>query len=66
MKNSGVVGIIILFIIGYAIMAIGIAGAVIGLAAGLFYLIRWIIKTIQENKLKSINRYRRLMRPNER
>lgn len=56
MKNSGVVGIIILFIIGYAIMAIGIAGAVIGLAAGLFYLIRWIIKTIQENKLKSINK----------
>lgn len=37
-------------------MAIGIAGAVIGLAAGLFYLIRWIIKTIQENKLKSINK----------
>lgn len=56
MKNSGVVGIIILFIIGYAIIAIGIASAVIGLAAGLFYLIRWIIKTIQENKLKSINK----------
>lgn len=58
MKNSGIVGIIILFIIGYAIMAIGVAVAIIGLAIGLFYLIRWITKTIHENNLKSINKSR--------
>lgn len=56
MKNSGIIGIIILFIIGYAIMAIGVVGAIIGLAAGLFYVIKWMIKTIHENRLKSINK----------
>lgn len=56
MKNSGIVGIIILFIIGYAIMAIGVVGAIIGLAAGLFYIIKWIIKTIHQNRLRLINK----------
>ena len=54
MKNSSVVGIILIFIIGYAIMTIGIGAALIGLVAGIFY----IIKTIRENRLRKINKKR--------
>lgn len=55
MKNSGVIGLIILFIIGYALIAIGAVAAIIGLGIGLSFLISWSIKTIKETKLRREN-----------
>lgn len=53
MRNSGIIGLIILAIICYAIIAIGIAAAIIVACIVLFYLIRWLINTIRDNKVKS-------------
>lgn len=56
MKNSGVIGLITLFVIGYALLAIGTAAAIIGLGIGLTFLIRWIVKTVKDNKLRKKNK----------
>lgn len=56
MKNSGVIGLIILFIIGYALIAIGAVAAIIGLGIGLSFLISWAVKTVREYRLRKENK----------
>lgn len=56
MKNSGVLGFVILAIICYAIMAIGVVAALVGFAIGIGFLIRWLTNTIIENKTKTKNK----------
>ena len=56
MKNSGVIGLIILFIIGYALIAIGAVAAIIGLGIGLSFLISWAVKTVREHRLRKENK----------
>lgn len=55
MKNSGILGLVVIAIICYAIMVVGIAAAIIGAVIGMAYLIRWIYKTISENKKRALN-----------
>ena len=56
MKNSGVVGIIILAIICYAIIAIGAIVAIIGGVIALFFLIKWLVTSIRNNLSRTKNK----------